>query len=107
LAAYILDGRPKDSTGRLFLRVQDPQGSITVYSVKEVVRRACRRARIPSVGPHCLRHAVASQTLAAGASLTEVGQVLRYSHLSTTAIYAKVDRTRLQDLARPWPGDPA
>ncbi len=107
LAAYIIDGRPKDTTGRLFRRVQAPQGSIGVESVKEVVRRACRRARIPSVGPHRLRHAMASQTLAAGASLTEVGQVLRHSHLSTTAIYAKVDRTRLKDLARPWPGDSA
>ena len=104
LAAYILGGRPKLSTGRLFLRVQAPQGSLGVESVKEVVRRACRRADIPSVGPHCLRHGVASQALAAGASLVEVGQMLRHRNLSTTAVYGKVDRTRLQDLAKPWPG---
>ena len=104
LASYILGGRPKFTTGRLFLRVQAPQGSIGVDSVKEVVRRACRRAGIPSVGPHCLRHGVASQALAAGASLTEVGQLLRHRDLSTTATYGKVDRRRLRDLARPWPG---
>jgi integrase/recombinase XerD len=104
LASYILGGRPKFTTGRLFLRVQAPQGSISVDSVKEVVRRACRRAGIPSVGPHCLRHGVASQALAAGASLTEVGQLLRHRDLSTTATYGKVDRRRLRDLARPWPG---
>lgn len=107
VAAYILGGRPMHITGPLFLRVQAPQGSISVHSVKEVVRRACRRAGLPSVGPHCLRHAVASQTLAAGASLTEVGQLLRHRSQSTTAVYAKVDRTRLRDLAQPWPGDPA
>ena len=107
LATYILGGRPKVTTGPLFLRVQAPDGSLSVQSVKEVVRRACRRAGIPSVGPHRLRHVVASRTLAAGASLTEVGQVLRHSHQSTTAIYAKVDRTRLRELAQPWPGEPA
>jgi integrase/recombinase XerD len=107
LAAYILGGRPKLSTGRLFLRVQAPQGSIGVESVKEVVRRACRRAGIQPVGPHCLRHGVASQALAAGASLVEVGQVLRHRNLSTTAIYGKVDRARLRELARPWPGGTA
>ena len=104
LASYILGGRPKFTTGRLFLRVQAPQGSISVESVKEVVRRACRRVGIPSVGPHCLRHGVASQALAAGASLAEVGQLLRHRDLSTTAIYGKVDRTRLRELARPWSG---
>jgi site-specific recombinase XerD len=104
LVAYIMGGRPKYTSGRLFLRVQAPQGSIGVESVKEIVRRACRRAGIPSLGPHCLRHTAASQALAAGASLIEVGQMLRHRDLSTTAIYAKVDRTRLRDLARPWPG---
>lgn len=107
LATYILGGRPRYSTGPLFLRVQAPRGRLSAESVKEVVRRACRRAGIRSVGPHRLRHAIASHTLAAGASLTEVGQVLRHRQQSTTAIYAKVDRARLRELAQPWPGDPA
>jgi site-specific recombinase XerD len=38
-----------------------------------------------------------------GASLDEIAQVLRHRHLSTTAIYAKVDRAALSELARPWP----
>jgi integrase/recombinase XerD len=42
--------------------------------------------------------------LRAGASLAEVGQVLRHREPSTTAIYAKVDRTALRGLALPWPG---
>jgi site-specific recombinase XerD len=39
-----------------------------------------------------------------GASLAEIAQVLRHSEIKTTTIYAKVDRTRLRALARPWPG---
>jgi site-specific recombinase XerD len=42
--------------------------------------------------------------LRAGASLEEVGQVLRHRQALTTAIYAKVDRDALRQLARPWPG---
>jgi site-specific recombinase XerD len=42
--------------------------------------------------------------LRAGATLPEVGQVLRHRRAATTAIYAKVDRAALTMLARPWPG---
>jgi integrase/recombinase XerD len=43
----------------------------------------------------------------AGASLTEIGQVLRHRRLLSTAIYAKADNEALQMLARPWPGGAA
>jgi site-specific recombinase XerD len=42
--------------------------------------------------------------LAQGASLQDISQVLRHQHLSTTAIYAKVDLGRLRQVALPWPG---
>jgi len=42
--------------------------------------------------------------LRAGASLSEVGQVLRHRSVRSTAVYAKVDEVALRPLARPWPG---
>jgi len=42
--------------------------------------------------------------LQAGATLPEIGQVLRHREAKTTAIYAKVDLRSLRTLARPWPG---
>ena len=54
-------------------------------------------------GTHRLRHTVATELLGAGAALTEIAPVLRHTNLSTTAIYAKVDRATLRMLARPWP----
>ena len=45
----------------------------------------------------------ATQMLRAGASLPEIGQVLRHREQKTTAIYAKVDHAALRALARPWP----
>ena len=60
-------------------------------------------AGLPRVGPHRLRHTAATEMLRSGASLSEVGQVLRHREPKTTAIYAKVDRASLRPLARPWP----
>jgi site-specific recombinase XerD len=39
-----------------------------------------------------------------GASLSEIGELLRHRSLQTTAIYAKVDLVSLATLALPWPG---
>ena len=59
---------------------------------------------MPRAGAHRLRHSLATQMLRAGASLPEVGQVLRHRSQLSTAIYAKVDQDALRPLARPWPG---
>jgi site-specific recombinase XerD len=39
-----------------------------------------------------------------GASLDEIGELLRHRSPNTTAIYAKVDLHALRPLALPWPG---
>jgi integrase/recombinase XerD len=39
-----------------------------------------------------------------GASLTEIGELLRHRNPQTTTIYAKVGLTALRTLALPWPG---
>ncbi len=65
------------------------------------------RAGLGQIAAHRLRHTAATTMLHAGASLEEIGQVLRHRHTLTTAGYAKVDHERLRALARSWPGDPA
>ena len=64
---------------------------------------ACDRAGLVRFGPHQLRHLVATETLRAGASLSEVAQLLRHSTASTSAIYALPDPRAVAALARPWP----
>jgi site-specific recombinase XerD len=41
--------------------------------------------------------------LRAGATLDEIGTVLRHKSPDTTAHYAKVDIAALQQIAQPWP----
>lgn len=103
IAAYILGGRPLERQGPVFLSTDDPPRPLTVKRARAAVHDACGRVGISPVGAHVLRHTVATEMLRAGASLIEVGQVLRHRSLSTTAIYAKVDREPLRGLARPWP----
>ena len=85
------------------MKVLAPAGPMSGAAIRGVVHDACVRAGIPPVGPHRLRHTAATGMLRAGASLAEIGQVLRHRERKTTAIYAKVDRKALRALARPWP----
>jgi site-specific recombinase XerD len=39
-----------------------------------------------------------------GASMAEIGELLRHRAAATTEIYAKVDIGGLRSLAQPWPG---
>ena len=68
-------------------------------------RRALARAGLcPAIkGAHLLRHSLATRMLRQGASLSEIGQVLRHRAVNTTEIYAKVDVGGLRALAQPWP----
>jgi site-specific recombinase XerD len=68
-----------------------------------VSRTASERAGIPVVGGHRLRHTAATELLRSGASLREVGEVLRQSDQMTTSVYAKIDERSLRLAVRPWP----
>jgi integrase/recombinase XerD len=103
LAGYLQRGRPRVESERMFMRVVAPIGPLTSDAVSEIVRHACRRCDLPVVGAHALRHTAATETLRAGGSLVEIGQLLRQQTAFTTAIYARVDRAALGELARPWP----
>jgi site-specific recombinase XerD len=58
----------------------------------------------PTYGAHQFRHALATEMLRRGASLAEIGEVLRHRSPETTNIYTKVDLDSLRALTLPWPG---
>ena len=106
VAAYLAGGRPEpfEAARQVFLRVRAPHRGLTSTGVTQAVFSAGQRAGIGRVYAHRLRHSAATAMLAAGAPLTEIGQVLRHRRLLSTAIYAKADIGALRALARPWPG---
>jgi integrase/recombinase XerD len=103
MADYLLHARPATRSLHLFVTVKAPFTGLAVSSVTQVVARACARAGVPRFGPHRIRHAAACGLLSAGASMEEIGQLLRHAQQRTTAIYARVDQARLAELARPCP----
>jgi site-specific recombinase XerD len=48
-----------------------------------------------------------TELLRRGASLREIGEVLRQSDQMTTSIYAKIDERSLRLAVRPWPAGSA
>lgn len=104
IAGYLVDGRPESPQRAVFLGVAAPHAPLSRSGVQSVVYHACDRAGLARVGPHRLRHTVATETLRGGGSLAEVAQLLRHRRVETTAIYAKVDHSSLRALALPWPG---
>lgn len=101
VSAYLLR-RPRVETRGVFLRVRAPYRPLR--RIGQPVFTASQRAGIAPVRPHRLRHTAASEMLLRGASLAEIGDVLRHASTQTTAIYAKVDRRALRELVQPWPG---
>jgi integrase/recombinase XerD len=87
LVSY-LRRRPHCSSRAVFVRVTAPRRELNRSTVGWVVRSACDRAGLPRVGAHRLRHSAATEMLRHGASLPEIGEVLRHREQKTTAIYA-------------------
>jgi len=107
IARYLQHGRPRSTSRRVFLRAKAPSCSFrSASAIGSVVRHALVHAGVdaPTKGAHQFRHALATEMLRHGASLTEIGEVLRHRSPETTTIYAKVDLGALRTLALPWPG---
>lgn len=110
LTEYLQAGRPQCPTRRLFIRMYAPHlGLSPSGGIYCVVRRALARAGLDpaSKGPHQLRHSLATAMLRNGATLEDIGQVLRHRHPQTTQIYAKVDLEALRTVAPAWSGGAA
>jgi len=108
IAAYLRHGRPASADRHLFLRSRAPIQGLMHGSdaVGSIVRNALQRAGVdaPHKGAHQFRHALAVRMLQGGASLPEIGELLRHRSPLSTSIYAKVDVAALRALALPWPG---
>lgn len=107
LVDYLKMGRPQTTSRAVFFRVKAPLTALNnATAIGHVVERTLSRARIdcPRKGAHLFRHSLATEMLREGASLGEIGEVLRHRSPQSTMIYASVDLLSLRKLAAPWPG---
>ncbi len=107
LVAYLQHGHPICTSRKVFIHLLAPRQEFDkpciIYAI---VQRALKRAGLhpKRKGAHLLRHSLAQRMLRNGASLSEIGQILRHHSPDTTEIYIKVDLDKLNELAQPWPG---
>ena len=106
LVAYLINGRPRCSSRILFISAYPPYHGLLPRAISQIVARAFKRASLNKKGKaHLFRHSLATHLLNKGATLQQVGDVLRHQSINTTAIYAKVDFNRLRQLTQAWPGN--
>jgi site-specific recombinase XerD len=106
LASYLRRDRPACQTRRIFVCMKAPRrGFANPSTLTTIVRRALARADLHPAfkGAHLLRFSLATSMLRSGATMGEIGEVLRHRIPNTTEIYAKVDFDGLRSLAHPWP----
>jgi integrase/recombinase XerD len=104
---YIKNGRAGPSRS-LFVSGKVPYRPFVDATILNVVLRdAFERTGLKPpqkyVGSHLLRHSLATDMLRKGASLDEIGDVLRHRSRMSTSIYAKHDVEGLRSIARAWP----
>ena len=107
LVKYLRYVRPRCSTRRVFVRMLAPHAGFRgSQAICQIVARALARAGLdpPHKGAHILRHSLATDMLRKGASLDEIGEILRHRSRCSTEIYAKVDFEALRTVAQHWPG---
>jgi site-specific recombinase XerD len=108
VVAYLRDGRSRSSCRRLFVRTRAPHvGFASAGAITRIAKTALERAGIQGCahhGAHIFRHSLATELLRSGATLSEIGQLLRHESHDTTRIYAKVDIEALRTLSPSWPG---
>ena len=71
---------------------------ITPQSVYRIVRRTARRAGLPDIGAHVLRHTGCTLAIESGASLRQVKTHARHENVETTMVYLH-QRDKLSDSA--------
>ena len=108
LVDYLRFERPAASLRILFITAKAPYRSFLGRNVLvNILRHAFALTGLtppaPFVGTHMLRHSLASHMARQGASLGEIGDLLRHRSPASTLIYAKLDIESLRSIAQPWP----
>ena len=108
IADYLVHERPTTACRSIFVRHVAPLGEpVSRRVVQQVMHAAYRRCGWDRTRVHILRHTLGSRLINAGTPMKQIADVLRHRSIVTSATYARVDVTRLSEVALPWPGSAA
>lgn len=82
------------ATGKLpsdFLTVSERGTQWGEGTIREMLVRVCKKAALPRITTHHLRHAFATSVLRAGAPITVVQRLMGHASITTTALYLHCD----------------
>ena len=101
ILTYLQTVRPRSPRREVFLTLKAPIKRLSAGALYHAVSKRMKKLGIRSLrrGPHALRHACATQLLADGFSLKEIGDHLGHTSASATRVYAKVDMLHLREVA--------
>lgn len=108
LSRYLREERGPATCRTMFVTHRAPHrpfkdSQIVNNVLKEALKATGQKPVTPYVGSHLLRHSLATQLVNTGASLEEIGDVLRHRSRTSTMIYARIDIEGLRSIAQPWP----
>lgn len=108
ISRYLREERASTTTRTLFVSHRAPNRPFKDSQIiNSILREAFAATGVkpptPYVGSHVLRHSLATNLVRSGASLEEIGDLLRHRSRATTMIYAKLGTDGLRSIAQPWP----
>ena len=105
LAEYLRHERPPSDSNMIFLRSLRPYLPLSPGAASQIVGSRLKKIGFEGApsGPHGLRHAFATRLLKANQPVKVIADLLGHRSLGAVAIYAKLDVTRLREVAIEWP----
>lgn len=110
LLDYLKNARPEsEDKEHIFIRRHAPctcypNGAALYNIVSRCIRRSGIETKGRHLGPHALRHSLATNLLSEEVPLSAVSDILGHSSVLTTEIYLTVDETHLKELSLEVPG---
>jgi len=103
---YILNGRPRGRSNKVFLNARAPFGGMHPSTPIVNLKNYCAKAGVTARGLHSLRRCLATNMVTSGVSVITVAQTLGHTTIDSTKQYISLDSQNLRECALDFSGIP-